>query len=51
VKIIHQIIKNTLNKLGKTVEIADPLFKGGVEEEIAIATWLKRAREFYEDKE
>lgn len=35
----------------KAVEIANALLKEGVEEGIAIATGLKRAREYFEDKE
>lgn len=34
----------------KAVEIANALLKVGVEEGIAIATGLKRAREYFEDK-
>ena len=35
----------------KAVEIANALLKEGVEEGIAIATGLKRAREFFEEKD
>jgi uncharacterized protein YdaT len=34
----------------KAVEIANALLKEGVEEGIAIATGLKRAREFFRDQ-
>ncbi|MFP5438998.1 MAG: hypothetical protein ACLGH8_14550 [Bacteroidia bacterium] len=35
----------------KAVEIANALLKEGIEEGIAIATGLKRAREYFEDRE
>ncbi|OCB78211.1 hypothetical protein B0A79_15495 [Flavobacterium piscis] len=35
---------------GKAVEIANALLKEGTEEGIAIATGLKRAREFFKNK-
>lgn len=35
----------------KAVEIANALLKEGIEEGIAIATGLKRAREYFENKE
>lgn len=43
--------KNQPVKLrNKAVEIANALLKEGVEEGIAIATGLKRAREFFRDQ-
>lgn len=35
----------------KAVEIANALLKDGVEEGIAIATGLKKAREFFEEQD
>lgn len=35
----------------KAVEIANALLKEGAEEGVAIATGLKRAREFFQDQE
>lgn len=43
--------KNQPKKLReKAVEIANALLQEGVEEGVAIATGLKKAREFFEDK-
>ena len=49
--IIRHLIKNQPLKLRlKAVEIANALLKEGVEESIAIATGLKRAREFFRNE-